>query len=211
MDKLITTFIDGLIFISAFLSIIYALYFFKYNKSYKYFTIYLIHIAIIQLLLFVFAKMSIRSVFLFHIYFIIQFIFLSLFYKSLLQKKWISYSIYIVLTVLIIQFLLDPSIIDRYNSLGVIVTQSVIVLYSILYFYKSLTYKSEFILVNTGILLYFLTSIIFFSSNNTVINLNISLEVQRQLFAINNIVYFIFIILIFIEWWRNYRKKVTVN
>ncbi|MEZ4874626.1 MAG: hypothetical protein R2793_04040 [Flavobacteriaceae bacterium] len=141
----------------------------------------------------------------FQFYFIGQFVFLSLFYFELLKKKWVPIVLFLVLGVLALQYVFDPSSFLAYNTMGVILTQSVVVVYSMLYFYKMLSQKGSFLIVNNGIFLYLMASVLFFSSGNLLLKLNLSLETMRLIGFVNDFFYFVFIILIVVEWYRNFR------
>ncbi|HIB48522.1 MAG TPA: hypothetical protein EYO35_09475 [Flavobacteriaceae bacterium] len=150
-----------------------------------------------------------NNIFLFHYYFIGQFIFLSLFFKELMQKKWVLYILVLVLIGLGTNYAIYPEIFNEYHTIGVSITQSIIVVYALIYYYQSLTGRNLFLLVNTGILLYFMTSILFFASGNLIIDLNLPKETQRYISIVNQFLYFIFLVLIFIEWYRSYRVKLA--
>jgi hypothetical protein len=191
------------------LPILYFIGFTKYGKAYKTFTLYLVFIAIIQSALFYYALNKENNHFLFNYYFIGQFLLVSIFYYYLLRKKWIWLVTGIIIVGLLVQYIVSPSSFINYNSIGVSVTQSIIVIYALLYYYKSLTGNTIFLIVNTGILFYFLTSILFFASSNLF--LNFSNEIQSSINHINNFLYFIFMILIFVEWYKNFRVNTPAN
>ncbi|RDK87012.1 hypothetical protein [Marinirhabdus gelatinilytica] len=204
---MLSFFTNFLILVSVILPILYFIGFSKFGKAYKVFTLYLLFIAIVQGLLFYYATRKIDNLFLFSYYFIGQFLLVSLFYFFLLKKKWIGWLVGAVVVTLIVQYVLSPESYEYYNGLGVSITQTVIVIYALFYYFKSLSGKATFLLVNTGVLLYFLTSLLFFASGNLILSLGLSKEIQLQIGLINEFAYFIFLILIFLEWYRNYRPK----
>lgn len=189
------------------LALLYFKSFIKFGKAYKTFTCYLIFIALIQVLLSIYAYKKVNNLFLFNYYFIGQFLFVSLFYFYLLKKKWIWILTGIVILGLAIQYILSPSSFINFNSIGVSVTQSIIVIYALLYYYNSLSGKPYFLYINTGVLLYFITSVLYFASGNLIMNLNLAKETQRNIGLVNDFSYFIFLVLIFLEWYFNFRKK----
>ena len=198
--------IDFTIYFSIFLSLLYLKSFIKNNKAFKIFTIYLVVISLIQLASQIIIKNGAESnLFLSHYYFISQFILLSLFYKKLLNFKWISWVLYIALLFFGYQYINDTELYSRYNTLGMVFTQAIIVVYAILYFYHSLIGKNEFILINIGLFFYLLSSTLIFASGNLVLDINIPMEISTLLFDINAILYLLFQLLIFIEWWRKHR------
>lgn len=180
----------------------------KYSKSYKYFTLFLLTVGIVQVISIVIVKLQLGSnLFMSHFFYILQFVFLSLFYKELLKEKWIKWVMFIVLGILAIQYVLKPNIFYEYNAIGMAITQFFVVLYAILYFYKCLEKQGEFLIINTGIFLYLLSSAIIFSSGNFFLSLPIDL--MKTFWAINGLLYIIFQLFILIEWFKNYRRRPT--
>jgi len=212
--KEFTSFLGDLaIYISPIVAIIYLISFIRNDKIYKVFTIYLIAMALVQISSHYVGRGGLNKTNLYfsHIFYISQFIILSIFYLKLLSKKIIVYLLLIVLLLISIQFINDPSIFFRYNPIGMSFTQIILVVYSIIYLYKSLTNKGEFVIVNIGILIYLLSSTLIFASGNLVLDLNISKETRLVLVNVNRMLSIIFQILVFIEWYRNYRIRVSRN
>ena len=204
--------VDFTIYFSAFLAVLYLIGFLNKKKPYQVFTLYLVAIGIVQ----IFSEYLIKSgsdsnLHLFHYYFVSQFILLSLFYYYLIKKKWIIWVLLAVIGLLTYQYFDNPSLYFQYNAIGLAVTQIVLVLYTIIHLYNSLSQKNEFVIITTGLLIYLLSSIIIFASGNLVFDLNISKAVSRLLNDLNAILYLVFQIMVLIEWFQNYRKKVTVN
>jgi len=203
------------IFITAFYVVNLTLFFKSFarnNKAFKFFNIYLLLIAIVQILTIYIGQILHKpNLFLSHFYFIFQFIFLSLFYFELLQLKLVKTFLFAVMALLVFQYFEHPELFFKYNALGMSLTQMILVFYSILYFYKSLSGKGEFVIVNIGIFFYLLSSTLIFASGNLVLNLDISEATQFTLINVNRILILVFQILIFIEWYRNYRIKSIVN
>ncbi len=136
-----------------------------------------------------------------HIYFITQFIFLSLFYRTLLnqnQKKGIDIIILLVLLTLAIQYFNKPYLISQFNLLEIFITSVPLIIYSIMHLYNSLSKKGEFMLINAGVLIYLTTSTLIFIlgdylsefKNNTI----------TKIWMINKILYVIYLVLILVEW-----------
>lgn len=105
------------------------------------------------------------------------------------------------------QYASDSNMFFRYNAIGIAITQILLVVYSVVYFYHSLRGKVKFIIVNIGLLLYLISSTLIFASGNLVFNVNISESMNFLLVNLKRVLYFIFQILIFIEWRKNYYKK----
>lgn len=200
---------DFTVFSSLACAILYFKGFIKNDKAFRIFAIYLLLISLILMTSYFVGRGGARqpNLFLSHYYFIVQFVLLSMFYKQLLGFKWIYWVLITVLILLSYQYIKDPDMYFRYNPLGMTVTQSALVLYSILYFYKCLNYKGEFLLVNIGIFFYLLSSILIFASGNLVFNLDIPTSALDTLIGLNTILYLIFQILIVIEWYRIYKRN----
>ena len=192
--------------VSAFL---YSIRFANNSKTYRIFTIYLLVISVIQLLTLYVGKGYLHrpNLFLSHFYFGLQFILLSLFYFELLRSKLIKVIIVPVMLFLGYQFIADPELFYRYNPLGITITQAILVIYTMLYFYRSLAGKSIFVIVNIGVFFYLLSSTLIFASGNLVLNLNLSTSTKSIFVDINRVLILLFQILIIVEWYRNYRHK----
>ncbi|HBY68565.1 MAG TPA: hypothetical protein DEG69_12960 [Flavobacteriaceae bacterium] len=191
------------------------LYLFRFkgnNRAFKIFSVYLVVIAVIQLNA-SFLKYIVpitNNLFLFHFYYILQFIFLTLFYKELLNKKWMYAVLVVVLCIVTFQFIQTPTMFFRYNPLGVTITQGCIVTYSVIYFYKFLHVTNEYLIINIGLFFYLLSSILIFASGNLVFNMNLITEYGYQLLLnTNNVLYLGLQFLIFVAWWKNYSKEKT--
>jgi len=210
------TFEEVISLITYYFSFIYPLLYLKgfvsNGKAFKIFTIYLLVISVIQL----FSKLVIKvweldsNLFLSHYYFIFQFVLLSLFYVQLLRFKWIYYVLGLVMVFLAYQYINDPSLYFRYNAIGMFLTHVLIVAYALVYLYKSLDGKKEFTIVNIGIFIYLLSSSLIFASGNLVFNIDVPESFSALLIYINKFLFFVFQILIFTEWYRNYRKRKVI-
>lgn len=204
---------DVTVYVSLALGLIYFIGFVRNNRAYKLFTVYLFLVSIIQLIALYIGRWGLgeSNLYMAHFYYLSQFILLSFFYFELLKKPIIKVILFIVLLFIAYQFFQDPNIFFHYNPLAMTITQGSLVVYSILYLYKTLKGKSEFIIVNIGLLIYLLSSTLIFASGNLVLDLDIPEETKFTLINVNRILTIVFQILIFIEWWRNYRTKISKN
>lgn len=204
--------VDLTVLLSIILAILYGKSFTKKGKAFLFFSLYLLAVSIIQCLSYYVVRIkSEPNLFLFHYYFISQFLFLSLFYYYLIRRKWIIITIVFVLGILGYQYIDNPSLYYQYNAIGLAITQIVLVLYTIIHLYNSLSQNSDFVIVSSGLLMYLLSSIIIFASGNLVFDLNISEEVSRLLNDLNAVLYLVFQVLVLVEWWRNYRPKKVIG
>ncbi|MEM7185622.1 MAG: hypothetical protein AAF466_03095 [Bacteroidota bacterium] len=200
--------VDITIVLSIVLSIVYLLSFTKQSKAYQCLTAYLILICIIQVLSFYLVRIkSENNLFLSHYYYISQFATLSLFYYYLMKQKWILWVMGVVFVYLGYQYINDPELYDKYNALGIALTQTVLVLIALWYLYQSLSKKNEFILVNIGMFIYLLSSVIIFAFGNLVFEIEVPRYVSRFLNDLNAVLYLLLQGLFFVEWFRNYRPN----
>jgi len=183
---------------------------FTYNgKAFKIFTYYLLLISIIQVISYLLHLFTDYNLYMSNVYIIVQLAVLTLFYRELLNLKILLYIGVLVLAFLGYQYVSDFSLFLKYNSIGIALTQGIITVYALLYFYFSLTKKdSKFLLINLGIFLYMISSSLILASGNLVFNFDlISKEDYILLLTLNSVFYIIFQILVFIAWYGNFRKK----
>ncbi len=207
---------DGLRVLTICLSVLYPLLylsgFSRNRKAFKYFTVYLLIIGFIQISMRSYKLVTIgeSNLFFFIYYFVLQFIMLSLFYKELLGYKWINVITGITLLIVGYQYFTEPELYFKYNPIGSSVTQLILVVYSMLYFYKSLSGKREFLIINVGLFVYLLSSLLIFAAGNLVLNDSFPDYIPELLNHSNLVLFFLFQVLIVVEWFRNYRvaKKV---
>ncbi len=204
---------DIVIYTSPIIALIYFISFIRNNKAYKVFAVYLLLIALIQLGSYYVGRgyLHKNNLYYSHYYFISQFILLSFFYYELLRNNLIKLILAITLLFVSYQFISDVSIYTRYNPLGMSITHAILVVYAMIYLYKSLQGKKEFIIVNVGLLIYLISSTLIFASGNLVLDLDFSLETKRILINVNRFLSLIFQILVLVEWLRNYRPKFKTN
>lgn len=185
----------------------------KKNKSYFYFTTYLLTTGIIQALTFYLARTfkynGIGNLFLSHYYFISQFILLSFFYKSLFgthQKRLVDVLMLVVLSVLAVRLVINPSIYFRFDLFETFICGLPLVIYSIIHLYNSLSKSKAYLYINAAVLIYLSTSTLIFILGNYLSN-KLKSEVDA-IWMINSILYLIFLVLIFIEWYKNFRPTI---
>ena len=180
------------------------------GKAYTFFSLYLVAMATIEWLLRVikFYEWNDNTIFLFVYFFIIQFVVLSFFYRALLKYKWINYVTVSCLIFFGFQYIREPELFFKYNPIGAAISQGVIVIYSLLYFYRLLSEKGPFVIINMGVFFYLLSSMLVFMSGNMALENFISSDFAQLLSHLNLIFYFIFIVTILIEWFKNYSVQI---
>ena len=92
----------------------------------------------------------------------------------------------------------------------VIITSLPLVMFSVFFFIENMEKSKKFIYVNSGIFIYLVSSTFLFSLGNFINDSTTSTR-RRIIWDINAIVYAIYQILIFIEWYKHFRKKEVVS
>lgn len=198
-----------LLFINA---VLYTYSYLKGNKSkaVKYFVIYLTltFIVLFSSIIIVnyYEELHIKqdNLFLSHFYFILQFIFLSLFYSQLFNKKQKKYQKIIsalVFLILLIQYTLNPSLFHQFNLLEIFITSFPLVIYSIIHLYNSLSKSGQFMYINAAVLIYLSISALIFILGNLINTVDKSLSIE--VWFLNKLFYVGYLILILIEWKKN--------
>ena len=180
------------------------------SRSYRVFFIYLIAIFLIQIFSEVWSYLYKTNLFVSHYYFITQYILLSIFYstviKNLVYKKGILLSLFLVPIPLILQYVYNPEKYHMFNLTEIVVCSLPIVLHSIIYFFQSISKeKKEFLYINSGIFTYLLCSTLIFVAGNYVSP--VYTFWYRFIWYLNAFLIIIFQSLIFIEWYKHFRKK----
>ena len=186
------------------------------NKSIAFKVIigYLFYTFVIQIIAHFLSANKIHNLFLSHYYFIGQFIFLSFFYYKILTnsifKKIIIAVFYIVVTVIGVQYFNNPELYYIFNLWEIVLSFIPIVLYSLFYFYESFGVENKkFLILNSGVFFYLLSSTLIFSAGNLINSAERSLGLST--WALNAFLYVIYQLLFFIEWYRNFRKPTPVS
>ena len=184
------------------------------TKAIKYFAIYLSLTFIVLFLSIIIAKfykelrIEQNNLFLSHFYFIFQFIFLSLFYKTNFTKKqkiWVNLIFVIIALVLSIQYFNKITLFYKFNLLEILITSFPLVVYSIIHLYNSLGKKGKYMYINAAVLIYLSVSTLIFILGNLIISA-VPKSVSTDVWLLNKVFYFGYLTLILIEWrkslWR---------
>ena len=178
----------------------------KNKKTYKLFCLYLFCALIINICVFTLAAFKERNLFLSHYYFILQFVILSLFYRSLFtkpQKRLVDILLVLIITILGFQFAILPELYFKFNTTEVFMTSSPIIVYSVIHLYNSLSKPSKYMYINIGVLVYLTISTLIFILGDYLSE--VSYEAGKNIWFINKVMYASYLILIFIEWWKNFK------
>jgi hypothetical protein len=172
----------------------------------KIFTLYLIGSLVLQLYSSYLSDHKINNLFLSHYFFIGKFILLSLFFRKILKKiilkKIISVVIIIVLVALCVYYIVYPTSYDKFNIFEIVVTSIPLIIFCFLFFIQKIEgSESRFIFIVSGMFLYFLCSILLFTAGN------IKGSTKMLIWNTNAVLYILYQILIFVEWYKHFRKK----
>lgn len=179
----------------------------KLNKALRIFTFYLFVIAIIQLTTRYYSRNGHNNLFLSHFYFILQFVILSFFYKTILplvsQKKCVITGLIVCFSILGIQYYCNPQLFFKFNLLEIFITSFLILIYALFHFYNILTESKQYYYLNTGIFIYIFGSTVLFMSGDILSTIDKSYG--QVIYLFNGLLYVVYQVYIFIEW-RRVRK-----
>lgn len=199
-------------FILLFLNLLlYVEVFFRKGKAVKIFTFYLIGTALVQLASQLYKIWYNNNLFLSHYYFIGQFILLGLFFRSLftnpIQKSVANWILIIGLSLLAVQYSIDPAVFYKFNLFEIFVTSFLIIILAAMHLYNLLAEKKVYYYTTIGILIYLSGStILFFVGNLTVI---LSEEYQFLPWILNAALVVVYQLFILFDWKKTFYKHKT--
>lgn len=179
----------------------------RISIAFQIFTIYLLLTLLIQLLSTYIKNSPIKdNLFLSHYYFIGQFVLLSLFFKKIitkdLLKKFISRILISGIIALSIYYTMYPSNYDKLNVFEIIITSIPLIVYCFFFFIQKIEDSDKkFTYIISGFFLYILCSTLLFVAGN------IDNDTRNIIWRSNSILYIVYQVLIFVEWYKHYRKK----
>jgi hypothetical protein len=101
-----------------------------------------------------------------------------------------------------VYYFLEPSNYYRFNIFEIILTSVPLIVYCLLFFIQRIDgEKRKFIYITSGFFLYILCSTLLFTTGN------ISSEIKNFIWYTNAILYIVYQVLIFVEWYKHFRKK----
>jgi hypothetical protein len=208
MDNIYLNINFSLIFVNFLLCMIN---FNKLGKAFKILCLYMGFICLFVVLLKFSYQINIHSFFVSHIFFLGQFFFLSTFYYEIMrenfQKKIIFYSQITLPILLIIQYLLHPELLNKFNLFEIYSISFLIIVFVLFHFYDMLNVEKYFFYNSVAILLYQLGTVILYSTGNLFLEHNPKLNLFT--FDLINILGIITQGFAFLGW-RNYYKTRTL-
>lgn len=176
----------------------------KYNRALRIFTLYMLVIAVVQLTTRYYSRNGLNNLFLSHFYFILQFIFLSFFYKTILpvasQKRGVVAGLILCLSILGIQYYYNPLLFFKFNLLEIFITSFLTLIYALFHFYNILNESKQYYYLNTGIFIYIFGSTVLFMSGDILSTFDKSYG--KIIYTLNGLLYVVYQVYIFIEWLR---------
>ena len=189
-------------------TLVFVFSFNKKDNAQKYFILYLILCSVIQITTNELHNKKIHNLFLSHYFFTGQFLLLSLFYSKLPEYKRLSKKIrffsFLVTLSIILYFVLNPKSYIKWNEIEIGITSLPLLVYSFLFFIKKIDDNKDkkYIYFNSGFFVYTLCSTLIFILGNIG-----SRTLKLFVWDVNQVLYLAFQILIFIEWYKNFRKE----
>jgi hypothetical protein len=146
-----------------------------------------------------------------HFYFLFQFILFTYFYLNLFknktQKIYVKTIFVIVISILTIQYLLNPLGLFYFNLLEVLLTSFPLISYSIIHLYNSLVKKGSYLYLNAAMLVYLSASTLIFFLSNYLTGLDKKIVIN--IWHILEILYVLFLIIILLEWKNSFSSYKT--
>ncbi|WP_157578333.1 hypothetical protein [Polaribacter reichenbachii] len=105
-------------------------------------------------------------------------------------------------------FVLNPSSYVKWNEIEIVITSLPLLIYSFLFFIKKIdnSKNKKYIYFNSGFFVYTLCSTLIFILGNIG-----GRELKLFVWDANQFLYLLFQILIFVEWFKNFRKNTLFN
>jgi hypothetical protein len=154
------------------------------------------------------GKFKMNNIFFFHYYFVGQFFLLSLFFRNILQSKFITKvidSVIIgVLSSVCIYYLIFPYKYFEFNNFEITITSIPLIIYCFLFIVKKMEEadKTYFYIVS-GMFIYITCSTLLFSTGN----IKVFSPIKKVVWLMNATLFIVYHSLVFIEWYKYLRKK----
>ncbi|WP_299047256.1 hypothetical protein [uncultured Polaribacter sp.] len=152
-----------------------------------------------------------------HYYFVGQFIFISLFYSKILKGKRlvavIQKTLILIIILVIGYYSLYPEDYYKWNVFEIAITSVPLLVYSFLFFTQKIETKTgnSYIYFISGFFIYLLSSTLLFTLGNIGLGDSTVKPLKQLVWKINSILYLIYQILVFIEWYKNFRKPQSIK
>jgi hypothetical protein len=181
------------------------------GNAYKSFFVYLAFLLNIQIAVEVHAMQNLNNHYLSTYYLFLNFILLSIFFYYLfrtIQHKIIHVIKFVVPVVtlgILVQYFIRPQLYYEFNSVGLLVTSLIIILYSVLYLFELISKKIAYSYVIAGMLIYFVSSSLIFAGATSMFFFE--KELYMLIWKINAVLFIIYQLLILCEWILTFYRK----
>lgn len=172
---------------------------------FRWFTLFLATGLLIQILAKVIWYMILNNLPLLHVYTLLEFVLLSLFYRALLQELKFRYWTHLIvigaMLIMLNSIFLQP--LTSFNSIAKTFTQLMYIGYALTYFFGP--FKREHALtnqINSAILVYYSGSLFIFMFTSVLTGLQDLIPYYRYLWITNSILYFLFHLMILTGLWK---------
>jgi hypothetical protein len=194
---------------SLILPLLYLIKFKGASPAYKYFTYYLMAIGVVQFGQVYWTKIfdTKSNLVLFEFYLVLEFLFLTMFLRSLIGRRWPIWISYSVMLILVLQIIFYPDGVQAYNGAGVAMTHLTLVIMCISYLYRCLTDPGDYIVLVAGLLLYLPISTIIFLAGNLIFDPEYAQSLSINLIIVNAVAYFALQLLFISLWFYWLRRK----
>lgn len=172
---------------------------------FRWFTYFLIAGLAVQLLAKLLWLREVNNLPLLHFYTLVEFVFISLFYRGVFQAnglRWAYFGHFIGLVALLIllnSIFIQPVL--TFNSISKTVTQLIYISFAVTYFFvvPNRTENNFFTLISSAILVYYSGSLFIFMFTNVVSTLQ---DLYRYFWLANTLLYFLFQLIILHGLWK---------
>jgi len=194
---------------------LYFIGFTRNGKAYKSFFFYLLFILLLQIIMQAHALLNKNNHYLSTYYLFFNFIFLSIFFYYLFYNirakvsSVIKYSGLAILSGLCVQYILNPQLYYNFNSVGFLITYSLLIVYSVIYLLELVSKKMTFTYIIVGMLVYFISSSLIFATATSIVSFDN--EVNMLIWKINAVLFILYQLLILLEWIQAFYKKAPVR
>lgn len=189
--------------------ILYSISFFRTGKVNGYFMLYLYFAFFMNLLMGFLRLLHHSNLIVMNLFFIGDLIIVGLFYVSILkrkkQKTVIKSCIVLTLFALLIQLVMDPSQLFKFNLFEITLASLILVGFALVHLYNMLTEKKEYYYFTIAVILYMTSSTILYLIGNLTINLSENYKFIS--WGINAFLIIIYQLLILYEWKVSFAKK----
>ncbi|RZN83032.1 MAG: hypothetical protein EVB12_02160 [Winogradskyella sp.] len=156
---------------------------------------------------------GIYNLFFSHVYFYGEFLFLSLFFRQLIeksQKTKASLLIIIFASILVFLIILSASgyfVLSPFHPIEVLVCGLPILALAIVHLYNSLSKSLKYVYITIGVIVYKTVSVLVFTLQNFANNIDSFDNLSNILLGLNSVFLYIYYGLIIFEWFKSFRQK----